>query len=168
MVRVRSLSPEEVVALEQVVSTARDAQVLRRALMVWFSHLGKPVSEISRLLLRERQAVIRAIRRYEEHGLEGLRDSPRLGRPPRLPSGAADELKELVVKSPRLLGYKQNNWTLALLQRELAARWQTAISHEHVRRLLLRTGFSFRRPKLHLVSPDPEYDAKRGRWRRSS
>lgn len=168
MVRVRSLSQEEAAALEQVVNTARDAQVLRRALMVWFSHLGKRVSEISQLLIRERQAVIRAIRRYEEQGLEGLRDNPRSGRPQQVPASAADELKELAVKSPRLLGYEQNNWTLALLQRELARRWQITLSHEHVRRLLLRAGFCFRRPKLHLVSPDPEYDQKRGLWKRSS
>ncbi len=164
LVRVRSLSAAEAAELQQVVGNETEGRLLRRALMVWLSHLGGSVAEISRVVCRERQAVIRAIHRYEAAGVTGLADQPRAGRPRQVPADAVEQLKDLVVKSPHLLGYGQNNWTLALLQEELAARWQVTLSHEHVRRLLRRGGVSFRRPKLHLVSPDPEYDAKRGQW----
>ncbi|MFQ5885565.1 MAG: IS630 family transposase [Thermoplasmata archaeon] len=157
------MSEQEIEDLRVFMRSAKDARLLKRAQMIWLSHLGRSVKEIADLLDIHPETVREWIHRYEEGGLEGLRDEPRPGRPPLANSLYMETMLELVPKSPRIVGYPWNNWTLGSLRNHLHRITGIRISEERVRQLLGEHGVRFTRPKLHLVSPDPEYDEKKAR-----
>jgi transposase len=59
------------------------------------------------------------IKRYEEKGIDGLKDEDRPGRPPVITPFYLETLLALVPKSPREAGYPINGWTTQLLSHHL-------------------------------------------------
>lgn len=164
LVSVKPLSKAQERELLNTVHSTKDTIVLKRTQIVLLSNQGKKVKEITKIVGAHWHTVIHWIRRYEKDGIKGLGLKPHSGRPPRVKEKHRKHLLEDVHKSPRLFGYKQNNWTLYLLKDHMQRRMDLAISHEHVRRILNKGGISFRRPKLHLTSPDPDYVKKNESW----
>lgn len=100
--------------------------------------------------------------RYRAEGITGLHDRPRSGAPRRLTKRAEQNLLRVVRKAPKLEGYDEPFWTCGLLAEHLERRFRIAPSDERVRVVLREHGISFSRPKHRLVSPDPQYEEKRG------
>lgn len=162
MVFVRSLTKEEVSQLRQFMKKAQIARIFRRAQIIWMSHLGKSVSEIVQTIGYHPQTVISWIHRYGKEGLDGLLDKTRTGRPEKCDKNYVKELLENVHKSPQILGFNQVNWTTELLSKYMQGLTNIQLSAERIRQLLIEHGISFHRPKLHITSPDPLYDEKKG------
>jgi len=160
MITVRELSPQEEEDLRVFMRATRDVRLLKRAQIVWMSHRGKTVPEIARDLDMDEDTVRTWIRRYEHDGLDGLRDKPRPGRPATVTSLFVETLLDWVPKSPVLAGKASYTWTLGMLRDHLEEITGIRVSVERVRQILLVHGIRFTRPKLHLESPDPDYDAK--------
>ena len=84
------------------------------------------------------------------------------GRPRRLDATAEAELERLLATDPQAHGYAATDWTVPLLQAELAKQGH-ALSERTLRRTLHRLGYRWKRPKYVLGRPDPAYERKRGR-----
>jgi hypothetical protein len=67
-----------------------------------------------------------------------------------LDDAAREQLRELIRRSPRALGYKTSLWTLDLLAQACFAQGITAA-----------LGISWRRVKQRINSPDPHYTVKK-------
>ncbi|TET91144.1 MAG: helix-turn-helix domain-containing protein [Methanomassiliicoccales archaeon] len=119
MIFVKRMSEEETEDLRVFMRSAKDARLLKRAQIVWLSHLGRSVQEIADLLDIHSETVREWVHRYNEKDLEGLRDEPRPGRPPLVNSLCVETMLELIPKSPRIVGCLWNNWTLGLLKNHL-------------------------------------------------
>src|SRR5262245_17346975 len=84
VLRVRPLTAQErEVLLEWVRSEAVPQSLQRRARVVLLSSYDVSTYVIGILIPMGRNNVCHWIRRFNEDGLEGLRDRPRPGRPPR-------------------------------------------------------------------------------------
>jgi hypothetical protein len=64
----------------------------------------------------------------------------------------------VVHTAPEQHTHTQSRWTLALLQQSIA--WLQALDTGSVCRLLKRLGIRYKRGRLHLHSPDPDYTPK--------
>jgi len=155
------LTPDEVKKVKKLMRDAKDARLYQRAQIIWLSYLKKKVPEIAKIVGLEEHAVRRWIRRYEEEGIEGFTDKPRPGRPRKVTQEYERKLLEVVHKSPKLFGYSKTNWTLQLLAKHMRTETGVRICFQRVHQILSSHKIVFRRPKLHLVSPDPEYDFKK-------
>lgn len=98
---------------------------------------------------------------WRERGVEGLRERPRGGRPPRLGGGGEAVLEALLAEDPQALGQHATGWTVPLLRAELE-RAGHAVGERTIRRALHRLGWRWKRPKYVLGRPDPAYAEKRG------
>ena len=78
---VRELGPEKVEELFEVYRHTHDARLRSRCQMILLSSQGRPVSEIARVTMFSEDAVLFWLERYDNEGLEGLKDRPRSGRP---------------------------------------------------------------------------------------
>jgi transposase len=61
----------------------------------------------------------------------------------------------------------QDRWTLQALQAQCFSQTGQRPSLESLRRALKRFGYSWKRAKCTITSPDPDYQAKKGqspRW----
>ena len=111
-IRIR-LNDEQRHALRRL---AREAigRVSERAHFVLLSDQGKSVPEIGALLGYSAQAVYPWLERYQRHGIAGLYDEPRSGRPPNEPHLVAI-VQAQTGQCPANFGYPEPGWTVGWL-----------------------------------------------------
>lgn len=146
----------------QSVSRQAVGRVALRAHMVLLSGRGCPVPQIA-LIHSCGEDVVRAwLHRYQRHGVAGLYDQPKSGRPPK------DRLAGFILdaqasQSPRCSGHGQTCWSVGRLTRFVASRFRLRLSLSSVRRYLHQMGWRWARPRLAPATarhPDPDAPAK--------
>jgi len=136
------------------VSQRAVGRVALRAQMVLLSGQGRSVPAIAAIHGCGHDVVRTWLHRYQTHGVAGLQDLPRHGRPPK--DRLADQIVDAQAsQSPRCAGRVQGCWTVALLAAFLAARFGLALSVTSVRRRLKAAGWRWRRPRLAPASALP-------------
>src|SRR3954466_14613962 len=96
--------------------------------------------------------------RYAEHGLAGLDDLPRPGKPASLPEALRDRVLELTLTAPPTQ-YGATHWSSRLLAAALAAEG-TPISHVTIARIWHRFGVQPWRAGTFKFSTDPQLEGK--------
>jgi transposase len=118
-----------------------------RLVMILLSHHGWPPAAIAELLGCDPSTVRRWVHRYNQHGVTGLADRPRVGRP-RLGS------RRLGERIRRLLLAEHKAWTIARLWQRLG---RPAMSLRTLQRRV-REVARWRRPRL-VAKGDPDREA---------
>jgi transposase len=77
--------------------------------------LGKDAKDLQEVYSTSHKSICNWVHRYNAEGLEGLKDRPRSGRPPRLDKGQLSELDTIIQKNPLEYGYNTATWTGALV-----------------------------------------------------
>lgn len=78
---------QDLETIESCYHTAKDGRLKERLLMVLLSLKGKRVSEeITEIVHRHEKTVLTWLHRFNEKGIEGLKDKDYSGRPPILPA----------------------------------------------------------------------------------
>jgi transposase len=148
----------------EAVSRHAVGRVALRAQMVLLSDRGFPVPQIARIHDCGCDVVRTWLHRYAAHGVAGLEDAPRRGRPRK--DALAPHIVDAQASQPPVnSGHVQTTWTVALLTAFLATRFGLALSGATVRRLLVATGWRWARPRLAPASAlrrkrDPDAAAK--------
>ena len=156
------LGQEEAKALRGFIKEAPSQRVRTRAQAVWFSHQGRTVQEIAKLLWVSQRAVWKWFTAYRRRGLEGLRDKPRPPGKRKLSLQQEQQLVAITRQAPCTVGLEGTTWNCRLLRDWLGQTFHVHLSPEWVRCILLKHNLRFRRPKLTLTSPDPAYARKKG------
>jgi transposase len=144
-----------------VVSRQAIGRVALRAHMVRLCDRGFTVAQIAAIHDCGEDVVRIWLHRYEQHGVAGLEDEPRSGRPPK------DRLAGPIVdaqasQSPPCSGHVQTGWSVALLTAFLAQRFRLVLSCASIRRYLHQMGWRWARPRLAPArKPDECAEGKR-------
>ncbi len=152
---------------ETVIAGLRsaDAFTLRRCQIVRASTGGERPRQIARTVGCSDQAVRNAIHAFDVHGTAAL--TRRSSRPhttqPSFDTAGAEQLRELLHRSPRDVGQETSVWTLALAAEVSFAEGLAAerVSGETVRATLARLGVTGQRGKGWIASPGPAYARKK-------
>jgi transposase len=111
------------------------------------------------------QAVRQAIHAFHREGLSCLQRKAKGNPPDRrgLDQTARQQLRDLIRRSPRDLGYETSLWTLDLLAQACVEQGLTTrrVTGETIRATLAAMGIGWRRVKQRITSPDPHYTAKK-------
>lgn len=147
-----TLAPEDTAQLEALAgSRALPHGVVRRAQIILRSAAGEPNTAIAAGLGISLPLVSHWRSRYRSHGLAGLYDAPRSGRPRTHDDDAVAQLLRQVLRTrPR----DATHWTV----RTVAA--QTRISKSTVQRYFALFGVQPHRAKTFKLSPDPFFVEK--------
>src|SRR6185312_16024620 len=161
---VRELSDPERHALRAGLRSS-DGFRVRRCHINITSARGDTAPVIAQAVGCSPQAVRNVLRAFEARGLAVVAMQSRR------PHTAAklfdaqrgERLKTLLHQSPRQFGKARSTWTLALAAEVCAEHGITAerVSLETVRDALKRLGVGWRRAKLWITSPDPQYALKK-------
>src|ERR671916_537289 len=135
MIFVRSLNDDERHALQRLVRT-EVGRVSERIRMVLLSGRGYAVPQIAAIFECDEATVRTWLGRFEADGVDGLRDRPRGGRPPKADAGAREALGRALDRPPADCGHLAGYWTLAMLAAHLVAARGVALSRTTVRRAL--------------------------------
>lgn len=121
---------------------------------------GYTLEQIAHLYEVDPRTVSTWLERYHQHGMEGLDDLPRSGRPRKLSVVARLEAERCLDHSPTEQGWERTTWTRRLLRLHLRERLGCVLSLSSVVRLIMLAGFVWRRPKLTLKESDPQAQAR--------
>jgi transposase len=134
----------------------RDGRVSARLLALANALEGMPREEAARLAGMTGQTLGDWVHRYNEEGVNGLKDRLRSGRPPRLDDGQQAALKALVLKGPKL----ERDGCVAWRVRDLCAlverRFGVAYSATGMLRLLHGLDRSWQKPRPVHPEADPK------------
>lgn len=156
MLYVRTLSEAEQKDLRQ--GARREVgRVAERMRMVLLSARGYTVPQIATIYECDEATVRRWIERYEAGGVQGLRDLPRPGRPPRADAAAREEIRRMVEAGPAE-DAQPGYWSVLVLVLHLGASG-LALSASTLRRCLHGLDFAWKRPR-HVLPRDPDAPAK--------
>jgi transposase len=100
------------------------------------------------------------VHRYHVEGIEGLKDRPRSGRPPRLDPGQQAALKALVLKGPELERDGCVAWRVRDLCRLVERRFGVRYSETGLLRLLHGLDLSWQKPRPIHPEADPKAQAR--------
>lgn len=162
----REPTPEERQALEQL-ATSRTAQarLVERAQILLAVAEGRGATEIARDLGVSRPTVYTWIHRFNEHGLAGLADRPRSGRPQTYSAEQRAEVIAAALTDPKELGLPFGCWTLDRLRDYLNEHKGIPIKRSRIDELLLEEGLRWRHQETWFGERvDPEFAEKRGPW----
>ena len=162
---VRPLTDEERPGLCQSLTSSNGFTVRRAQMILMSADEQLKVDEIGRRIGCQGQAVRQAIHAFQREGLSCLQAKAK-GNPTdrrALNDGGREQLRELIRRSPRDLGYDTSLWTLELLAQACFERdlTMTQVSGETIRATLAAMGIAWRRVKQHINSPDPHYRVKK-------
>lgn len=160
--RTIQLSKEEEAALEQFLRKGTGGE-RRRAQGILFWDRGQTQAEAAKLLGVEERSVRNWVRRFRDRGVEGLRRKARRYEKPKMTEEREKGLIEVVRGSPESVGMQGNGWNCRMLSQWFSDTFSVRLSDEWIRQILLKHGLRFRRAKLKLTSPDPEYAKKKRR-----
>jgi transposase len=147
--------------LEHQSRQARDARVLRRTLAILAWDRGERVTDIARILGVQRLSVYRWLDAFARSGDPAvLEERQRPGRPSLWTPECTDWLDALMDDySPEAWGWEAVEWTVPLLQTQLAALAGHRFGEGTVRSALRGAGYVWKRPR-YVLAPDLEEEKK--------
>jgi transposase len=162
--KVRTLTAEEAQELKSVAaSRTAPYRVVQRAQLIWASARGEPVPVIARQVGLSAFRVRAWIHRFNRHGLAGLADAPRSGRPCRHDETARSMVIALARTKPQSLGHPCALWTLARLQQALQERHGLHVTPATIWKWLQAEGLHWKRQQSWFqVAVDAAFAEKRG------
>jgi transposase len=167
-IEVRSLTPQELTALDELYRRTKDVRVRTRAQMILLgAEEMETAPNIAKIVRQDEQTVRRWIKRFNAEGITGLYDEPKSGAPRRVTDAYRERLLVVVRRRPRSLEQPFSLWTLQRLVDFMAEETGLRFSTETVRLILKANDIVISRPQHKVSSPDPEYEVKKRRSKRS-
>jgi transposase len=124
---------------------------------------GRSSIEVAHVLKSPRSAVSLWLKNYETHGLEGLLEGHRPGRPAELNKEQFKSLEDIVESGPVAYGFLSGVWTSVMVTRVIEEEFGVMYHPGHVRKMLHQLDFSVQQPRRILAKADPQ---QRSRWER--
>lgn len=139
-----------------------DHKKWERATVILGSFDGQPVKEMAKHLDRTVKSLLRWIDNYKEKGIDGLIDAPYTVNSKILAKVKIkqDRIIQLIHQTPQLHGLNRASWKLEDLAKVYIQLYGEYISHGTVWVLLDKAGYSFRKSRERLTSPDPDFKVK--------
>jgi transposase len=145
--------------LRNAAARCDDAAMSRRALAMALVLEGKTRMEAARSTGMDRQTLRDWVHRYNELGLEGLRNRANPGAPPRkLTQAQESQLAEWVRRGPALEHHKIVRWRLVDLRDEIAREFGIWMHERTVGKIMAR--LKFRRISVRPRHPDQDAAAQ--------
>jgi transposase len=169
-VRVRALEPEEAAAVKRLAhSRTQPARLVERARMVWLALTGASAPAIAREVGCSAETVRHWLKRFNRHGVDGLRDAARSGRPPTYTPAQVGEVVATALSNPSTLGLPFACWTLDRLATYLEEVKGIPMKRSRIDELLITEGLCWRTQETWFGERvDPDFAQKRGRSRHST
>jgi transposase len=143
------------VAIQQEISRSEESRYDHRLHGLLLVTTGQSCREVARLFGEDASTVQRWVRRFEDHGLEGLREGERPGRPRQLDDGQWRQVAADLRRSPRAFGLAANLWDGPLLAEHLRRRFGIKLGVRQCQRLFRQLGFRLRKPRPQVAQSDP-------------
>ncbi len=119
--------------------------------------LGRSSRKLEELYHTSFKQITNWVHRFEQEGVEGLRDREHPGRPHLLTEPQLDRLRELInTELPSTHGYNSATWTGPMLREWIKANFNIDYKRSSIYPVLKDIGFSYQKAKGVYPEADPE------------
>ena len=162
LLRLRVLSEEEEVEITRLArSRTAPVRLAERARIVERARQGLRVPAIAAAVGVSEPVVRTWLHRFNAHGLAGLTDAPRAGRPATYPAEQVGELIAASLTDPQGLGLPFGSWTLDRLATYLHESKGITMKRSRIGEILQAEGLRWRQQESWFGErPDPAFAAK--------
>lgn len=150
----------QLLALRQAAQTDKAPRVALRLQAVLLSADGHTPPAIADLLHVHRSRVHEWVRNWMSHGIEGIKEGHRSGRPSELTAVQRQQLHDIIDSGPVAYGLNTGLWTSKVVAEVIREEYGVRYHPGHVRKLLHQVGCSVQRPTTRLVQADPKAQRK--------
>jgi transposase len=140
-------------------------RVAKRLHAVVLNSEGHTSSKLAHILKAPRSRVSEWLSLYESHGVDGLLEGQRSGRPPWLSPTQRRQLEDILDSGPVAYGLDTGIWTSPMIAWIIEEEFGVAYHPGHVRKLLDAMNYSVQRPRRVLARADKD---AQDRWRRQT
>jgi transposase len=144
-----------VAAIQDEISRTQEGRYFHRLHVVLYVLQGASSYEAARVYGHSPRTIEYWVHRLLSHGLVGLWEGERPGRPSRFSPLERQRLRDELQRSPRELGYDQNLWDGALLSHHLERQYSISLGVRQCQRLFHKLGFTLQRPRRQAREADP-------------
>jgi transposase len=141
-------------AIKKLLTADESFVVAIRLYLVYqvaLGHSSRQLAEIHNISFKQ---ITIWVHRFEEEGLDGLRNRKGRGRKSQLSKSQMQRIKNLVLKEkPMNHGYEQSRWTGPLLANWIESKYAIRYERAQIYNLLRRLGIEFNK-KLGLIQID--------------
>ena len=163
LIRLNEKTRQRLIRLRKAAEQDGAYRVARRLHAVILNSRGRTSGEIAELLESPRSKVSLWLAHFQEHGVPGLLEGHRTGRPVELSHTQQQALADIIESGPVAYGFDCGVWTSPRIARVIEEEFGVHYHPGHVRHLLHRMNFSVQRPRRVLVRGDP---TQQNRWQR--
>lgn len=158
-----SFTARERQRLAKALSHAETARLFRRVQAVLLVAQGRDVADVTAVTGLARSSVYHLVKHYvQTRQATNLQDRARSGRPKVAPEVTDERILDELERSPLLLGYRTNVWTVKLLAEHLSARYKCQIAERTLRRRMKHSGLRCARPRYVYSEKEPHRAQKKG------
>lgn len=152
--QVKGYSSDQIKALFKSEATYK---IGIRLYAIYQVSLGKPSRELEVLYNTSFKQILNWVSRFEQEGVEGLRDKPGRGRKPKMTPEQKERLKVLVLEeSPLDYGYNTSTWNGPLLIDWLVNHLNINYKRAQIYNVLKSLGLSYQKSKGFYPESDKE------------
>jgi len=144
------VTEEQLAELEQAINRSPYPEVRQRAIAIRLLHVGQHPEQVAQVVLVTSNTIYAWHKRWRQHGVAGLRDGDRTGRPAKADQAYLQELARVLELDPRTLELPFSIWTLNRLRLYLAEQTGLLLSYTRFRALMSREGYRWKEPKHDL------------------
>ena len=138
-------------------------RVAKRLQSVVLNSEGRTSGELAEILKAPRSKVSEWLLRYQTHGVDGLLEGYRSGRPPDLTQQQHQQLGDILDSGPVAYGLDNGIWTSPMIAWVIEEEFGVKYHPGHVRKLLHALDFSVQRPRRVLARANAR---EQDRWHR--
>lgn len=143
------------IAIQQEIARSDESRYDHRLHGLLLVTGGHSCQQVADLFGEDRRTVQRWVTRFETHGLEGLREGERPGRPTTLNAKHWAALGRDLRRAPGAFGLIGHLWDGKLLSAHLRQRYDITLGVRQCQRIFGRLGFRLRKPRPQVAQSDP-------------
>lgn len=130
-----------------------------RLYAVYQVSLGKSSRKVEELYNTSFKQITNWVHRFENEGIEGLRDKPGRGRKSLLTQEQLDELRNILLhQSPVDYGFNTETWTGPMIQDQIKKKFGVEYKKAQVYNIIKKLGFTYQKGKQ--TYPEASQEAK--------
>lgn len=143
------------IAIQQEIARSDESRYDHRLHGLLLVTGGQSCQQVAELFGEDRRTVQRWVKRFESHGLEGMREGERLGRPTTLDARQWVALGRDLRRDPAQFGHAGHLWDGNLLAEHLRLRYGVTLGVRQCQRIFGQMGFRLRKPRPQVAQSDP-------------
>lgn len=143
------------IAIQQEIGRSEESRYDHRLHGLLLITAGQSCRQVAELFGENGTTVQRWVQRFEEGGLESLREGERSGRPRVLDATQWRRLEADLRKSPQDFGLVATLWDGPVLSEHLHRRYAVDLGVRQCQRIFRRMGFRLRKPRPQVAQADP-------------